>query len=81
MTSSDEIPPRKLETTAGPTFTEIDFLAQLMQAQSCIEEGFFMAVRWHALRPDLRAAWREKALNAYQEWAAAERATMTEKGR
>ena len=50
------------------TLTEIDFIAQLINAQKAHEAGYSMPTRWLTLREDLQSQYRKEAYEMYEKW-------------
>jgi hypothetical protein len=62
-----------------PTFTELDFIADLLYQRHAREvQKYATGVRWWCHRPDGdngRGHWRREAAEAFLEWAKSERET------
>lgn len=56
-----------------PTFTELDYIANLLYQAHSRKEGYAAGVRWWCHRADGREEFREQARKAYTQWAAEER--------
>lgn len=67
------------EQQAEPTFTELDFIADLLYQRHAREvQKYATGVRWWCHRPDGdngREHWRQQATEAFQEWGKFERET------
>jgi len=48
--------------------TPIDFIAQLINAQTTREEGYSTPVRWGSLRDDLKSKYKAEAEQIFQKW-------------
>jgi len=60
-------------SATDPTFTEWDFIADMLYQQDAIDEGYAAGVRWWCLRWEERQKWRYKALKRIREWRAVEK--------
>lgn len=58
------------------SFTEHDFIANLLYQADAKVKGFATGARWWCLRDDLRQTWRAKARSQFLEWAQDEQQTM-----
>lgn len=64
------------EENDEPTFTELDYIADILYQAHARKEGYAAGVRWWCHRTDGRKEWREEARKAYTLWAAGERVTL-----
>lgn len=62
--------------TGDPTFTEIDYIANLLYQTHARNEGYVTGVRWWCHCDEGRVEWRQEARDAYRRWAAEEAAIL-----
>ncbi len=64
----------------APTFTELDFIAQLLYDAACIKQGYAASTRWWCTDAAIRFEWYERARYEYQQWAQAEQSQLFRSG-